>query len=46
MSSRYVYKALDIGLMEKKTFLVVCRKDARPYPTAHFREVKAKGKRT
>lgn len=46
MASRYVYKALDLGLMEKKSFLVVCRKDARPYPTAHFREVKAKGKRT
>ena len=45
-ATTYIHKAIEMGLMEKKSFVVACRKDARPYPTAHFREVKAKGKRT
>ena len=44
MATRYVHKAIEIGLMEKKTYLVTCRRDARPYPTAHYRE-KAKGRK-
>jgi hypothetical protein len=38
MATKYIHKAVDIGLMEKKSFLVTCRKDARPYPTAHYCE--------
>jgi len=40
MATKYVHKGVEIGLMETKKYLTLCRKDARPYPTAHYREVK------
>ena len=44
-ATKYIHKAVEMGLMEKKSYLVCCRSDSRPYPTAHYRE-KPKGKRT
>jgi Fic family protein len=38
MATKYIHKAVEIGLMDKKSYLVMCRKDARPYPTAHYCE--------
>ena len=37
-ATKYVHKAVEMGLMETKKFLILCRKDARPYPTAHYGE--------
>jgi predicted transcriptional regulator len=31
-------KGVKLGLVEKRTYLRVIRKDAKPYPTAHFGE--------
>lgn len=38
-ASRYVHKAVEMGLMEKKSFTQCVRKDGRAYPTAHYREI-------
>ena len=37
-ATKYVHTAVELGLMETKKYLTLCRKDARPYPTAHYRE--------
>lgn len=34
----YVLKGIKLGIIEKRTFRVVTRKDAKPYPTAHYGE--------
>jgi hypothetical protein len=31
-------KGVKLGLVDKRTYLRVIRKDAKPYPTAHFGE--------
>jgi len=38
-------KGVQFGLIEKRTYRVVIRKDAKPYPTAHYGE-KAGRRRT
>jgi hypothetical protein len=38
-------KGVKLNLVEKRTYLRVIRKDAKPYPTAHFGE-KARPRRT
>lgn len=44
MATKYIHKAVEIGMMDKKSFLVTCRKDARPYPTAHYGELSGRKK--
>jgi hypothetical protein len=38
-ASKVVHKAVEMGEMDSKKFMATCRKDARPYPVAHFRKV-------
>jgi hypothetical protein len=40
-----LHKGVQLGLIEKRTYRVVIRKDAKPYPTAHYGE-KAGRRRT
>jgi hypothetical protein len=40
-----LHKGMKLGLIEKRIFRVVIRKDAKPYPTAHYGE-KAGRRRT
>ena len=42
----YILKAIELGIMEEKTFRVVFRKESKPYPLAHYREVKGRQRHT
>jgi Fic family protein len=33
-----LHKGVSLGLIEKRTFRIVIRKDAKPYPVAHYGE--------
>ena len=41
----YVLKGIRLGIIEKRTYRKVVRKDAKPYPTAHYGE-KTRPKKT
>ena len=43
---QYIFKAIELGLMEQKTFRIAFREDAKPYPLVHYREVKGRQRRT
>lgn len=38
-ASTYIRKAMELGLMEKRRFIVSAYADARAYPTDHYRDL-------
>lgn len=44
-SREYIIKGMKLGIIEKRIYRVVLRRDAKPYPTAHYGE-KAGRRRT